>query len=98
MRIVTLHAICSGERLTLVRFDEGRVFGIVAVKAQRRSRLGQVIVEFDLALLSDLVGNVASLATHIPRGVPAALLRNVDALLVTGQTQVLVGAARRRLQ
>ena len=98
VRIVALHAVGGGERLPLVRLDQARVLGIVAIEAQRRSRLGQVIVELDLALLADLVGDVASLATHVQRGVPAALLGNVQSLGVAAQAEVLVGAARSRLQ
>ena len=90
VRIVALHAIGGGERLALVRLDQARILGIVAIEAQRRSRLGQVIVELNLALLADLVGDVASLATHVQRGVPAALLGNVQSLLVAGQAEVFV--------
>jgi hypothetical protein len=48
-----------------MRLDQARVLGIVAIEAQRRRRLGQVIVKLDLALLADLMGDVAGLATHI---------------------------------
>src|SRR5271166_3771955 len=98
MRIVALHAIGSGERLSLMRLDQARVLGIMAIDAQCRSRLGQVIIEPDLALLADLVSDVASVAAHIQRRVPNALLRNIESLLVAGQTEVFVGTARRRLE
>ena len=98
VRIVALHAIGGGERLALVRLDQARVLRIVAVEAQRRSRLGQVIVELDLALLAGLVGDVAGVAAHVQRRVPAAFLGNVQSLVVAGQAEIFVGAARSRLQ
>src|ERR1039457_6313923 len=98
VRIVALHAIGGGERLPLLRLDQAGVLGIVAIEAQRRRRLGQVIIEFDLALLADLVSYVASLATHVQRRVTAALLRNVQSLLVAREAEVLVGPTRSWLQ
>src|ERR1035441_9278018 len=98
MRIVALHTIGGSERLPLMRLNQTCRPWIVAIEAQRRSRLGQVIVELDLALLADLVGDVASVATHVQRRVPAAFVGNVQSLLVAGQTEVLVGPARSRLQ
>src|ERR1039457_3076953 len=98
VRVVALHAIGGGERLPLMRLDQARVLGIMAIEAQRRRRLGQVIVELDLALLADLMGDVASVATHIQRGVPAAFVGNVESLRMAGQAEVFVGPAGSRYQ
>jgi hypothetical protein len=44
------------------------------------------------------MGDVASLATHVQRRVPAALVGHVESLLMAGEAQVFVRAARRWLQ
>src|SRR5664279_1529082 len=98
VRVVALHAIGGGERLPLMRFDQARVLGIVAIEAQGRRRFGQVIVELDLALLADFVGDVASLTTHVEGGVTAALWGDVEALDVAGEAKILPLIAGCRLQ
>lgn len=96
--IVTLDAIGGGKWLPLVCLDEGCILGIVTIKAEGRSALGQVIVELDLSLLADLMGDVASLATHIQRCVTAALVGDVQPLLVAGEAQIFACAAGSWLQ
>ena len=98
VRIVALYAVGGGERLSLVRLDQVRRSRIVTVEAQRRARLGQVIIELLFALLANLVGDVAGVAAHIQRRVPAAFLGNVDALVMAGEAEVLCLVSRRRLQ
>ena len=61
----------------------------MAIKAKRRSGFGQMVVPLDLALLADFVSNVASFATHVEGGVPAAFVRNVHAHGVAFEAEVL---------
>src|SRR5579862_7129937 len=74
------------------------ILNIVAVDTQRRSALGQMKIKLGLAALSGLMRDVASVAPHIECGVPAALLRHVQSLLVAIETKVLPLIARFRLQ
>jgi len=70
----------------------------VTIEAERRSGLRQVIVKLDLSLLADLMGDVASLATHVQRRVAAAFVGDIQSLLVAGEAQVFFRAAGSRLQ
>ena len=98
MRIVTLDAIGGGEGLSLVRLQQVGGGWIVTIEAERRRRLGQVIVELLLAFLARLVGSVAGVATHIERGVAAALLGNIQSLGVALKAEILAFVAGGRLQ
>ena len=89
MGIVTLHAIGGAERLSLVRLDQVFVFGVMAIEAQRRACLGEVIVELFLAALARLVGDVTGLAAHVERCVAAALVGNIESLRVATEAEVL---------
>ncbi len=99
MWIVALNAIRVAEWLAVMSLDQVRVFGVVAIEAERRSSLGQVIIELNLAALSGLVRRVAGLATHVERRVPAAVLGNIYTFVMAAKAEVLVlGSAAGRLQ
>ena len=71
----------------------------MAVEAESRRGLSEMIVKFLLALLTHLVGRVTSLAAHIERSVAAAGGGNVQSLRVAGQAEIVIlGRTRRRLQ
>ena len=94
MWIVALNAIRVAEGLTAVRLDQVRVFRVMAIETERRSGLGQVIIEFQFAALARLVRRVAGLATHVERRVAAAVLGNIHTFVVAAKAKVLVfGAA-----
>ena len=88
MRIVAGKAVGLGDRLILMCLGDRRILRIVAVDAQRRSIFGQMEVEFALAGVAGFVGDVASVAAHIERRVPAAALGHVHPGLVASQTEV----------
>src|SRR5689334_22012323 len=98
MRIVTLHAVCTAKWLTLMRFLQICGLRIVAIDAQSRSSFLQMEIEFLLARLARLVRSVASVAAHIERSVAAAFFRNVQALRMAIEAQVLSLIARHWLQ
>src|SRR5579885_306458 len=98
VRVVALNAVGRRKRLILVRLLQVRVFRIVAVEAQRRGRLRQVEVKFFFAPLAGPVGHMAGFAAHVQSGVPAALLRYVEAGLVATEAQILLGVSRTGLQ
>jgi len=98
MRIVALRASGRTERLSLVGLNEGGVRHIVTVRAQRWCRFGQMVVEFLLALRADFVREVATLATHIDRGMVASLLGSFCTFGVAVETEIRAFAARRGLE
>src|SRR4051812_31205911 len=98
MRIVALHAVGGGERLSLVSLDQGRVFGVMAIQAERRRGLRQVVIELLLAAFTGLVGEVAGFAAHVEGSVAAALLGNVQSLGMAAEAEVLVLVAGGCLQ
>ena len=65
----------------------------MAVKAERWSGLGQVVIPLDLALLANLVGDVASFTTHIKGCMPAPFVGNVHAHGVALEAEVLAFVA-----
>ncbi len=80
VRIVAGEAVGLVDRLVLMRFANGCVLRIVAVDAQRRGVFGQMEVELALAGLAGLMRDVAGVAAHIERRVPAAALGHIHAL------------------
>jgi hypothetical protein len=90
MRVMASQAIGLIERLIVVRLFQIRARGIVTVETERRSRLGQVVIEFAFSNFACLVRNVASAATHIERSMATSALRDIDSDLVAGQTEILV--------
>jgi len=89
VRIVALDTVGRRERLPLVGLDQIGRARIVTVQAQCRWRLGEVVIKLDLALLADLVGHVARLATHVQGRVTTALLGHIEPLVVTGEAKVV---------
>lgn len=89
MRVVALQAVGGTEGLVLVRLLQGCIFRIVTFDAERRSALSQMEPVFNGRLGARLVRRVAGLAAHIECGVTAAFFRNVQALGVAGQTEVV---------
>ena len=77
VRIVTAQAIGRSEGLILVRLHKGRILGIVAIKAERWSSLGQMESVFNREVGPRLMRNVAGLASHVERGMAAPLFGNV---------------------
>ena len=98
VRIMALNAIRSGKWLILVRLLQARVFGIVAIDAQRRSRFRQMKIKFRLAALARLVRHVAGLASHVEGCVPATFIWNVQPGVVAAQAEILFLATRGRLE
>ena len=98
VRIMAGHTVGGFEGLVLVRLLQVGVLYIVAIDAKRRWRLGQMKIKLGLAEFSGLVGNVASLATHIEGRVPAALLRNVHPNLVATEAKIFFLISRLGLQ
>ena len=98
MRIVTLHTVGSSEWLSLVRLDQVRRSRVVTIEAKRGSSLREVVLEFNLGYVANLVGDVAGFATHFQRSVLAAVFRDVQSLRVAGQADVLPFIARLSLK
>ena len=90
MRVVALQAVGLLERLIPVSFDDRRIFQVVAVNAQRGSVLNQVIGEFTLGRIARLMRDMAGIASHVERRVPAASLGNVHAFVMTRQAEVFL--------
>jgi len=86
--IVTAHAIRALEGLVLVCLLQVGTLDIMTVEAQRRRRLGEVIVELDFANLPRLVRGVAGVAAHVESGVPAAFLGNIEAGRVATKAEI----------
>jgi hypothetical protein len=89
MRVMTLGAGGGGKRLSLVSLDERGIFDVVAVDAESGDGLVQMIVEFLLAFFADFVSRVASVASHVERGVAAAFGGNIRSLTVAIEAEVL---------
>ena len=98
MRIMALRAVRCAKRLPLVRLEQGSIFDVMAIDAQRRNRLGQVIVELLFTALSDLVRRVTGVATHIKRGVTAALFGDVHAFRMAIEAEVFSLVSIRRFE
>lgn len=85
---MALRACSCAKRLPLMSLDERFVLDVVAVDAQGGHGLGQVIIELLLSFFSDLVRRVAGIASHIQRGMAAALFGDIQALVVAIKTEV----------
>ena len=73
-------------------------FRIMTVDAQRRSCFRQMEIKLCLPDLPSFVCRVASIAPHIQRSMAAALLRDVLALVVAREAQIVLLLARRSFQ
>ena len=89
VRIVATSAVRRREGLIVVSLLQGCVFDIVAIDAKCRRALFQVEVELGLAGFSGFVGRVASVASHVERGVAAAFFGDVESLFMAIQAEVL---------
>lgn len=90
MRIMAGQTVCGLKWLALVRLDECRILGIMAVNAQCRGILGQVEIEFTLAALAGLMRYVAGTAPHIKGCMATAIFRDIEASLVTAQAKIRI--------
>ena len=88
VRIVAAYAVRSLEGLVLVRLLQVSILHIMAVDAEGRGRLGQVIVELYLAYLAGFVRGVARVAAHIEGSMAAAFLGNIQAGIVAAQAEI----------
>ena len=95
MRVMAGGANRGPEGLVLVRLLQIRIFGIVAVEAERRGRFGQMEIVLLSRVGAGFVGNVASLTTHVESGVTAALGRNIEPLVMASQAEIVVKPYRR---
>src|SRR4051794_32025754 len=77
MWIMAAQTIGFVEWLIVVCFLKAFILGVVAVEAELRSGLRQVIVKLSLSFFTGLVSRVAGAATHIERSMTASVLRNV---------------------
>jgi hypothetical protein len=89
VRIVTVHAIGLRKWLVLVRLLQVGALHVVTIDTKGGRRLREVEVELGFTHLARLVRGMASVATHVEGGVPAAFLGNVYAGIVAGQAKVL---------
>ena len=80
--VVALQAVGGSERLILMRLLQRGIFHVMAIDAKRGDILFQVGCELDLSLLTVLMSEMAGVAPHIERRVPAAFFGNVNANLV----------------
>ena len=99
VRIVAAHAIGFRKRLPLVSLNQGRVSGVVAIQAKRRSTLGEMEGKLRIRSVPAFVSCMARVASQVESFVTAAALWNTHPGLVATQAEIfLCGNARRRLQ
>src|SRR5450631_4452089 len=89
MWIVTAQAICRAEGLIVMRLLQGGLFRVMTVGAQRRSRFGQVELVFGCKIRTSFVRRVTAIAAQIQRGVAASFVRNIRALGVAGEAEIV---------
>src|SRR5271165_5132717 len=89
MRVMTLDTVCCAERLVLMCFLQSCVLWVVAIHAQRRRRLRQVVVKLRVSGLPRLVRHMAGLATHVQSCVPASVCGHIQPGRVTAQAKIL---------
>jgi adenylylsulfate kinase-like enzyme len=94
VRVVALQAVRRAKRLVLVRLLQGGIFRIVAIQAQRRSCFRQVKAVFQRRFRSGLVRDVAGVAAHVECSVTAAFFRNIHALVMAGEAEIIFLVAR----
>lgn len=98
MRVVTGGAVRGRKRLIVMRLLQRRILHVVAIHAECGSSLSEVIIELRFANFSNFVSRMASVASHIERGMAASLLWDVESLLVAIEAEILAFVARLRLQ
>src|SRR5271166_499347 len=98
VRVVATQAICFIEGLVLVRLLQVRPLGIVAIQTQGRRGLRQMEIKLRFSRFSGLVGYVAGVTTHIDSGMTATFRRNIRALTVATQAEIVLLISGRSLQ
>jgi|SRR5450631_1345938 len=96
MRIVALQAVRSCEGLVVVRLLNFCILCIMAIQAERWGCFSEMEPILRCWLSPGLVRQVACVASHIERGVSAALFRNIRSGLVAIEAQVILSISRRR--
>jgi len=89
VRVVALQAVRAGEWLVLMRLLQSRILCVMALDAQRRYIFLQVCFKLDLSALAVFVRDMAGVASHVERSVPAAILGNIYADVVAAQAEIL---------
>ena len=89
VRIMAAQAVGGGERLTLMRLLKAGGLGIVTVQAKGGCGFREMELVLGREIGAGFVGGVAGIAAHIERGVAAAFCRNIQALRVAVETEVL---------
>ena len=89
MRIVTSGAVRLVKRLIVVRLLEVLAHGIMAIQAELRNALGQVVIEFLITQFTGLMRDMASTATLVQRSVLARGLGNIHSHRVACKAEVL---------
>ena len=87
---MALDAVSVTKRLPLVRLDQICGSRVVAVHAQRRGGLGQVIIELNFALLPDFMRHMAGGTSHVKGGMAAAILGNIQSLCMASEAKILI--------
>src|SRR5215471_10004439 len=89
MRIMTTGAISLLKWLVLMCLLQCCIFHIVAIDAERGRSFGQMKIELRFSHLAGLMSDVARIAAHIQRGVPASLLRHIQSFIVAIEAEIL---------
>lgn len=90
MRIVAAQAIRLLKGLAVVGLDDRRILRIVTGDTKRRGIFRQMEVKLAFTSLASLVCHVAGIASHVQRGVTAAVLGDIDTNLVAGKAKVRI--------
>lgn len=98
VRVVALQAVRCRKRLVLVRLLQGCICRIVAIQAQGGGSLRQVKAVFSRRFCACLVDDMAGVAAHVEGRVSTPFLRNIRALRVTSETEIVFLFARGGLQ
>lgn len=93
VRIMTLGARRGRKWLSVVRLDQLFVLRVVTIQAERGRSFRQVVIEFLFAGLADFVGHVTGIAAHVESCMAAAALRNIGALGMAGEAEILFRVA-----
>ena len=96
VRVVALQAIRGSEGLALVSLQQGFIFRVVALDAERRNGLLQMGGKLQLSTVPVLMRHVAGVAAHVESCVTAPALGNVQANLVAGEAEVVLARCARR--
>lgn len=98
VRIMTAQAIGCAERLIMVRLLQGGVFRVMTVHAQRRGRFGEVELVLGRPVGAGFMCCVTGVAAQVEGSMAAAFFRNIRALRVAAETEIVFLLAGSRLQ